>query len=182
MTGEPLSLAVGNGAPSNGHIDFSALGSFRFADGLGYPDSYRAFISEYGWARTFGLWLIYPPVRPGYADGRQRAENLTERFLASYLDGQAEEFDWMVEPDGTWETATSLRVLGWSENGDALLWDTSARRADGEFPVWESRGCDSLHLLGATLTDALPRMRERAYALAREGTRVDIEPLTATRL
>ncbi|GAA2915981.1 hypothetical protein JOD62_002579 [Microbacterium keratanolyticum] len=175
-------LTIGNGDASIAHIDFAALESFRFPDGLGYPPSYQAFVRECGWARTFGLWLIYPPVLPGYADGRERADNLTARFLDSYLDGQSEEFDWMVEPDGTWGTPASLRVFGWSENGDALLWDTSARRRDGEFPVWESRGLNALHLLGGSLAEALPLLRERANAHSAPADCVDVEPLTPARL
>lgn len=175
-------LTIGDGGPSTAHIDFAALESFRFPDGLGYPPSYQAFVRECGWARTFGLWLIYPPVLPGYADGRERADNLTARFLDSYLDGQSEEFDWMVEPDGTWGTPASLRVFGWSENGDALLWDTSERRRDGEFPVWESRGLNALHLLGGSLAEALPLLRERANAHSEPADGVDVEPLTPARL
>ena len=164
---------------STGHIDFAALESFRFAEGGGYPPSYRDFIRRYGWARTFGLWLIYPPVFPGYADGRGRAEVLNERFRDRYRDGRAEEFKWMIKPNGDWARVEALHVFGWSENGDALLWDTSARRADGEFPVWESRGLDSLHLLGPTLSDALSAIRD-----TRSGSesRADIEPLPPVRL
>ena len=58
------------------------MDSYRFPDRQGFPDSYRAFIRHAGWARTFGLWLIYPPVLPGFADGWQgRARNLTEAIL-----------------------------------------------------------------------------------------------------
>ena len=66
--------------PTTSHIDTGALATHRFADGGGYPPSYRTFVEQYGWGRTFGLWLIYPPVRDGFADGRSRAEHLADRF------------------------------------------------------------------------------------------------------
>lgn len=167
---------------SDEHIDLVALDGYRFADGGGFPASYRTFIRCAGWGRSFGLWLIYPPVLPGYADGWQgRGGHLTTYFRTAYEDGQAEDFDWMIEPDGTWPLAQSLEVFGWSENGDALLWDTATRDADGEFPVWESRSVNSLHLIGANLDDALPRMRERSTALFGADL-PDFEPLPAVRL
>lgn len=167
---------------SDEHIDLVALDGYRFADDRGFPPSYRTFIRRAGWGRSFGLWLIYPPVLPGYADGWQgRAGNLTTRFRAAYEDGQAEDFDWMIEPDGAWPLAQSLEVFAWSENGDALLWDTATRDVDGEFPVWESRSLNSLHLLGANLNEALPLIRERATALFGADL-PDFEPLPAVRL
>lgn len=171
-----------NGPPTLEHIDFAALDTYRFPDGGGFPDSYRTFVRSAGWARSFGLWLIYPPVLPGYADGwRGRAGNLTSRFHTAYADGRSEKFDWMVEPDADWALAGSLHVFGWSENGDALLWDTAARGADGEFPVWESRSLNSLHRLGDGLRDALPRVRARAVSLS-GSLPYDIEPLPPARL
>jgi hypothetical protein len=114
-------------------------------------------------------------VRPGFADGRARAQNLTARFRESYSDGRHEGYDWMVGPDGDWELITRLDVFGWSENGDVLLWDVASRDTDGEFPIWESRGMNTLNHLGASLADALPRMREGSGV----GT---IEPLEPHRL
>ena len=148
--------------PTVEHIDFEALESFRFADGIGYPQSYKDFVTSYGWARSFGLWLIYPPVLTGFADGRARAQYLSEHFRVVYLDGQEEGFDWMVEPDGDWPQATRLEVFAWSENGDFLLWDTSIRAANGEFPIWESRGLNSLHRVGTSLDEACAELSERS--------------------
>ncbi|MFI5427532.1 hypothetical protein [Aeromicrobium sp. UC242_57] len=126
--------------------------------------------------------MIYPPVLPGYADGWQgRSAHLTGQLRAAYADGQSEEFDWMVEPDGDWTLADSLQVFGWSENGDALLWDISARDAHGELPVWESRSMNSLHRLGANLYQALPIIRDRATEVFAPRQH-DVEPLTAARL
>ena len=123
-----------DGRPTLAHIDFALMDSYRFPDRQGFPDSYRAFIRHAGWARTFGLWLIYPPVLPGFADGWQgRARNLTAHLHSVYREGQDDEFDWMIEPDGDWSLPDSLQVFGWSENGDALLWDTASRDTDGEF-------------------------------------------------
>lgn len=177
--GPDLSLA---GEATVEHIDFVALDSFRFADGLGFPDSYKAFIRRAGWARTLGMWLIYPPVKPGYADGRQRAVNLTARFLEMYEDGQAEDFDWMVEPDGDWALAPTLQVFAWSENGDALLWDTAARDEHGEFTVWLSLSFNSLHRLGNSLDEALLFLQARAHALAASSLGPDLVPLSPARL
>ena len=75
----------------------------------------------------------------------------------------------------------SLQVFGWSENGDALLWDTASRGADGEFPVWESRSFNSLHRLGGSFHEALPSIRTRAMGLFGPRTS-DIEPLQPTAL
>ena len=169
-------------APSLGHIDFDALESTRFPDGAGFPDSYRAFVRGAGWGRSFGLWLIYPPLLPGYADSWQgRAAELNDRFHTSYRDGRIEEFDWMVEPDGVWSLPDSLQLFGWSENGDGLLWETAARNEDGEFPVWESRSFDSLYRLGDSLYDAVPHLRTRAAGLFGP-LAYDVEPLPPTRL
>lgn len=166
-------------SPMIEHIDFEALDGYRFADGEGFPPSYRAFVRR---ARTFGLWLVYPPVRSGYADGLHgRGAQLTSRFRASYRDGEIERFDWMVEPDGHWSLAATLEVFAWSENGDALLWNSASRNTDGEFPIWESRDFDSLHYLGTDLCEALPLVRERSVSIF--GSRpFDVEPLPATRL
>lgn len=162
-------------SPSLAHIDFGALDTFRFADGGGFPKSYSEFVRTAGWARTFGLWLIYPPVLTGFADGRGRALRLTEQFRAIFRDGEEEDFDWMIAPDGNWLLAAQLQVFGWSENGDVVLWDTAQRGANGEFPVWESRGMNTLHLLGANLDEALPGLSERAGNQS-------IEPLGASKL
>lgn len=168
-----------NGRPTLEHIDLEVLDSCRFPDGSGVPESYRAFIRYAGWGR---LWLIYPPVLPGFADGLQgRAEKLTTHFRAVYREGQEEDFDWMVEPDADWSRPVSLRVFGWSENGDALLWDTASRAPDGEFAVWESRSLDALHKLGGSLSEALPLIRARAHGLFGSPGH-DVEPLPAVRL
>jgi hypothetical protein len=182
MAAEGIHTLRVNGTPTLEHVDFPALDSFRFPDGGGFPNSYRAFVRHAGWARSFGLWLVYPPVLPGYADGwHGRAGNLTTRFHAVYDDGRNEGFDWMVEPDADWSSTTSLHVFGWSENGDALLWDTAARDEVGEFPVWESRSLGSLHRLGDSLHDALPSIRARAVGLFDSGPH-DVEPLPPSRL
>ena len=81
----------------------------------------------------------------------------------------------MIEPDGSWDLAERLEVFGWSENGDLLLWDIASRNADEEFPVWESRGMNTLHLLGSSLDEALLKLRERSEAQV-------IEPLRPARL
>jgi hypothetical protein len=156
-----------SGRPALFHVDFAELDSFRFADGFGFPPSYRGYIRHAGWARLFGLWLIYPPVLPGWADGLSgRGGVLTRRFRETYVDGRAEGFDWMVEPDGSWELAASLEAFGWSENGDYMLWDTSSRATDGEFPVWVSYGGDALHRAGADLREALIMIRNHIGGLA----------------
>ncbi len=41
--------------PTRAHLDLTQLAEHRFADGGGYPPSYRAFIERFGWARTLGL-------------------------------------------------------------------------------------------------------------------------------
>ena len=170
-----------DGLPTLEHIDFDFLDSFRFPDGEGFPDSYRAFIRHAGWARTLGLWLIYPPDLSGFADGwKGRAGHLTAHLHRVYREGRDEEFDWMVEPDATWSLPRSLHVFGWSENGDALPWDTASRGADGEFPVWESRSLNSLHRLGESLFEALPSIRTQTLRLLGPHT-YDIEPFLPTR-
>jgi len=162
------------------HIDHDVLERFRFPDGRGFPPSYSAFIRHAGWARLFGLWLIYPPVRRDYADGLLgRGRSLTERFAEEYREGEEDGYDWIVEPDGDWQCAHRLQVFGWSENGDVLLWDTSARDTAGEFPIWESARMQSLHRRGSNLAEVLPGLRARAGRLAVD---VDVHPLAATRL
>ncbi|CAM3433233.1 hypothetical protein NODU109028_16680 [Nocardioides dubius] len=182
MTGTGDTSLTLAGEPTVEHLDHEVLNGHRFADGQGFPQSYRRFVENVGWGRAFGLWLIYPPVLDGYADGWQgRAANLTARFRSVYQDGQREGYDWMVEPDGSWDLCSGLEVFGWSENGDGLLWQPAARSPDGELPVWESRGIDSLHLLGPDLDTALAVLRTRTRASLGPRTH-DVEPLPAVRL
>lgn len=170
------------GTPSRSHIDFAELASFRFSAGGGFPDSYQAFVRQYGWARTFGFWLVYPPVKKGFADGWQRAKNLTHRFRTGYRGGRTEGFDWMVEPDGDWSLPEVLQVFAWSENGDALLWDTSRPGSNREYPIWESQACDSLRYLGADLREALPKMLDRSRSLFGQEVGSTLTPLPPAHL
>jgi len=132
-------------APTLDHVDVIALERTVLPDGGPFPPSYRAFVRAAGWGRLFGLWLVYPPVQAGYANGWPgRTSRLTERFHAAYAYGRAHDFDWMVEPDGDWSLAERLHVFAWSENGDALLWELGSRDAHCELVIWESRGLNSL--------------------------------------
>jgi hypothetical protein len=152
-----LSLA---GEPALGALSTDVLAGHRFEDGGGFPPSYRRLVERAGFCRLFGLWLVFPPVRDGFADGWPgRAGRLTQRFHAAYEDGRAQRFEWMVEPDGDWDVPGRLVVFASSENGDVLLWDTGSRTDDGELAVWLSTRLDSLSRLGASLDDALPRLR-----------------------
>ncbi len=130
-----------HGTPTVSHLDLALLETFTFADGGGLPASYRDFVRNLGWGRLFRLWLVYPPVLDGYADGWQaRSRILTERLQEIYRDGRTEDFDWMIEPDGDWSLIDSLRVFAISENGDVLVWDTAARDEHGELPCTARRG------------------------------------------
>jgi hypothetical protein len=169
------------GKPTTEHIDFRSLDNHRMPDGGAFPGTYRHLIRRIGWGRMFGLWMIYPPVLPGYADGwHNRASVLTEHFRTAYRDGRDEDFDWMIEPDGDWMLPASLTVFGASENGDYLLWDTASRTGDGELPVWESRRMDTLHRLGDSLAEALPALHSRARETPFCPSDHDVEPLTPT--
>ncbi|GAB2642881.1 hypothetical protein GCM10027068_23110 [Prescottella soli] len=168
------------GSPTLAHVDLDVLETYRFADGGGFPESYRTFVRDFGWGRLFGLWLVYPPVLAGYADGWQaRSRILTEHLHEAYRDGQDEEYDWMIAPDGDWSLVDSLRVFAFSENGDVLLWDTAVRDERGEFPVYCSQKMNSLRLLGPSLDAAAPVLR--AEAMSGESD-FDFEPLSAQRL
>ncbi|GIH90231.1 hypothetical protein ACFFMN_10490 [Planobispora siamensis] len=165
------------GVPALDAVAQDLLTEHRFADGEGFPASYRQYVLRAGFSRLFGLWLVYPPARDGFADGWQhRAARLTEVFRQTYAEARTEEFDWKVEPDGDWSMIDSLVVFAFSENGDALLWDTRGR-VDGEFDVYYSARLDSLHRLGASLGEALPRLRELSQPFA-DRTAADIECLT----
>lgn len=167
--------------PTLDHVDVAALEQTVLPDGGPFPPSYVEFVRAAGWGRLFGLWLVYPPVLAGYADGWPgRTTRLTERFHESYADGRTEGYDWMVEPDGDWPLAERLQVFAWSENGDALLWELGSRDAHGELVIWESRGLNSLHRLGLGLHAALAALRDRAGALA-DG-RPELEPLPGARI
>ncbi|MFF3064309.1 hypothetical protein ACFVQ3_07115 [Oerskovia sp. NPDC057915] len=169
------------GKPALDAVATELLEGFRFDDGEGFPSSYRRLVGRAGFCRLFGLWLVYPPARDGFADGWQhRAARLTDRFRATYEDGQAEGFDWMVEPDGDWSIARRLVVFAFSENGDALLWDPSTRTG-GELAVWCSTGLNALTLLGASWSLALPRLRALSEPFA-TGAAADVECLTPARV
>ncbi|GGK93726.1 hypothetical protein Ppa06_61880 [Planomonospora parontospora subsp. parontospora] len=169
------------GVPALGAVAQNLLAGHRFADGEGFPASYREYVSRAGFSRLFGLWLVYPPASDGFADGWQRrAARLTESFRQTYAEARAEEFDWKIEPDGDWSMIDGLVVFAFSENGDALLWDTLCRTA-GEFDVYCSLRLDSLHRLGASLGEALPRLRELSRPFA-DRAAADIECLTPARL
>jgi hypothetical protein len=167
------------------HVDFRALDEYRFDDGRGFPGSYRCFVRELGWGRLFGLWLVYPPVRPGYADGwHGRSRNLRDRLRAMYREGEAAGYDWMIEPDGHWAMVDTLYPFAFSENGAYLLWDVAARDAAGEFPVYRSARMDSIELVGPSLDVAMRRLQADAIALGAEfvPVEVDFEPLPAVAL
>ena len=167
---DDLSLA---GAPSRAHVDVE-----RLLDGT-LPDSFVAFVEHVGWARTFGLWLVHPPVLAGYADGLDgRGAELTRRLRASYEENRAEDFDWIIEPDGSWEIAAGLVVFAHSENGDDLAWDARGPLVDGEHPVYLSQRGDNLRLVGASLGEALDVLRAESPFAAE----TDCEPLAAARL
>ncbi|WP_068904399.1 hypothetical protein [Planomonospora sphaerica] len=167
------------GAPALGAVAQDLLTGHRFADGEGFPASYREYVSRAGFSRLFGLWFVHPPARDGFADGWQhRVAHLTKVFRRSYAEGRTEEFDWMIAPDGAWSMIGGLVVFAFSENGDVLLWDTR-RRVDGEFDVYFSAQLDSLHRLGASLGEALPRLRELSGPFA-DRAAADIECLTPT--
>ena len=182
MANEEIDTLVIRGRPTLAHVDLDALEAFELPDAGGLPPSYVAFIRHAGWARTFGLWLIYPPVLTGYADGLLgRGGHLTEVVRARYAEAETDGYDWVVEPDGSWAMTPSLQVFGWSENGDVLMWDASARGSDGELPVWVSYGMNSLHYAGATLGAALATIRARVPERP-AGAGYDVEPLSAVRL
>jgi hypothetical protein len=169
------------GTPATSAVATELLDGFRFDDGQGFPPSYRRLVLRAGFCRLFGLWLVYPPAADGFADGWQhRAAHLTDRFRAAYQDGEAEEFDWMVEPDGDWSIARRLVVFAFSENGDALLWDTVSRTGDGELAVWSSTGLNALTYLGRSLTEALPRLRGSSAPFAERAV-ADLECLAPAR-
>ncbi|MCS4276743.1 hypothetical protein M2390_001937 [Mycetocola sp. BIGb0189] len=169
-------------SPTREHIDTDALDRIRLGDGEPFPPSYRALIRQVGWGRLCGLWFIYPPVREGYADGWPgRTSRLSEHFRVVYADSRAEEYTWVIEPDGSWDLSERLEVFGWSENGDYLLWELGARTPQGELPIWESRGLGSLHRLGSSLDEALPLLHERATDPAAPDT-PPFQPLPSFRL
>lgn len=131
-------------------------------DGAGFPPSYVSFVRECGWGRLFGLWLIYTPVRPGFADGVVgRGRHLTERLHEEFTDGKTEGYDWKIEPDGSWEIAQRLVVFAASENGDYLAWDSGARADDSELPIYHSVRFDSLTSVGRDLHAAIEWLRDR---------------------
>ncbi|GLU87764.1 hypothetical protein Agsp01_00190 [Agromyces sp. NBRC 114283] len=69
-----------------------------------------------GWGRLFGLWLVYPPVLAGYADGWPgRTTRLTERFHESYAAGRIEGYDWMEARARTAAGSAHRRVVGTGE-------------------------------------------------------------------
>ncbi|MGW8484400.1 hypothetical protein ACWGJP_14805 [Microbacterium sp. NPDC055903] len=180
MTDPRIAALTAAGAPTLEHIDLDTLDGFRFADGAGFPPSYRAFIRHVGWARIYGLWLIYPPTHPGFADGLMgRGGRLTRRFHDEYAEAREQDFDDVIEPDGDWALAQRLQVFAWSENGDLLLWDPTERDGDGEFPVWESARMQSLHYRGTSLGEVLDGLRTRAGGLAQDAS---FAPLPAARI
>ncbi|NKZ76513.1 hypothetical protein GTA28_06470 [Rhodococcus hoagii] len=171
-----------HGTPTVSHLDLALLETFTFADGGGLPASYRDFVRNLGWGRLFRLWLVYPPVLDGYADGWQaRSRILTERLQETYRDGRTEDFGWMIKPDGDWSLIDSLRVFAISQNGDVLVWDTAARDEHGELPVYCSQGMNSLRLLGRSLDAAVTVLRAESVELFGENE-FDLEPLDAQRL
>ncbi|QIK71388.1 hypothetical protein G7070_02660 [Propioniciclava coleopterorum] len=164
-----------DGTPTRAHVDAAAL-----EQPGAYPPSYRAFVAHAGWGRLFGLWLVLPPVLPGHADGLPATGDALTAFVrADYADSRADDFDWVIEPDGSWDLVEHLVVFGISENGHHLLWDTSRRDAAGEFAVWVSDRGQSLRRLGDDLEAALPLLSELAGPLAPAGH--DVSPLPATR-
>ncbi len=180
MEREPRwSLTVGR--PPTPILDERIIEQHRLPDGAGLPPSYISFARTFGWGRLFGLWLIYTPVPPGLGDGLVgRGGHLTARLHEEFREGRAEEYDWKIEPDGSWELAERLVVFAMSENGDYLAWDTGDRDGNRELPIFHTTRFDSLTRIGDDLYEAVEALRGSYGDLGEDP--IDFRPLVPAAL
>ena len=58
--------------------DPNGLANFCFANGRGFPASYRRFATQYGWGRSLGNYLVHIPANPQYCDSWQQARSVVK--------------------------------------------------------------------------------------------------------
>lgn len=138
--------------PARVGADSQQLERFAFANGRGFPLSYRLFARQYGWGRSLGEFLIYLPSREDHCDSWQQAR---QRVKSSYL----HELDDYADEDG-FELALMRRMEPFAvgESGYYLFWDIEQGSLPGEFDIYVSDFRAGLYLAGASLVEVFENL------------------------
>lgn len=112
-----------------------ALGAVELQDtrlpgGFRLPNSYREFISRFGYGRLLGLFIVYTadPSQPDslFSEGEKVRSFVREALQDEYFE---------CEPDGSEALAGALFPFAMSENGEYLAWALS-EEDEGEYPIY----------------------------------------------
>ncbi|TGE07764.1 SMI1/KNR4 family protein [Hymenobacter fodinae] len=114
--------------------DASGLASYRFADGVGFPPSYVRFVTQLGWGKLCGLFLLYIPLGH-HPDSWTIRSTIIRRHMDEFYE-EMEHDPLFIEPDGYPGIEQSLVPFAMSENGEYLAWNVAHRAADNEFPIY----------------------------------------------
>jgi hypothetical protein len=138
-------------------VDLAYLATHQLADKQGFPPSYQAFATEFGWGRLGRLFLIYVPLGE-YADSWLVRSPHIRQALAEFYQDLDPDDPFVLEPDGYLGLEKSLVPFAMSENGEYLAWDTSHRRPDQELPIYVlASRMGGLRYAGATLQECIAR-------------------------
>ena len=114
--------------------DGAYLQAHRFPDGQGFPASYQAFATQFGWGRLCAFWLIYVPLG-SYPDS-WLVQSPAIRQLMDAFYAEMDHDPLFREPDGYDGIEQSLLPFARSENGEFLAWDLAHRDAAGALPIY----------------------------------------------
>lgn len=138
-------------------VDVAYLATHQLADKQGFPPSYQAFATTFGWGRLAGLFLIYVPLGAQADSWLVRSPYIRQAMDEFYQDLDADD-PFVLEPDGYLGLEKALLPFAMSENGEYLAWDTSQRRPDQELPIYVlAARMGGLRYAGATLQECIAR-------------------------
>ena len=133
MTNKKFNLILRNHLPKE-HGNIEELENFRFANGYGFPSSYKNFVKEFGYGLTLEEFHIYIPMG-NYCDS---IFNMSESIRNTYINDVNNGDIWFdIEPDGTIEILQHLYPFTSSDNGMFFFWDIR-KMLNNEFDIYIS--------------------------------------------
>ena len=135
--------------------DLAFLETHRLKNGKPFPDSYKAFVREYGYGRALGEWLIYIPMGEYGDSWSVRSQEIRGAYINYVMSG---DIWWELEPDGSVELMIRMIPFAMSENGYYLFWDIE-RGEGNEFEIYmtDFRGM-GFRRVGASLYAVIEKM------------------------
>jgi len=139
------------------------LTNYKLHNNLGFPLSYVQFAKTLGWGRLCGLFLVYVPLKT-YPD----SWGLRSRYIRGLMDEFYQfvetdaKYEFLLEPDGSFELVKNAIPFAMSENGEYLIWDIMNPDERGEFPIYmlaarmggvNFAGRDLIHFINMCIDD-----------------------------